>query len=318
MGRGGLYIDNDELNLYLTEKGDNKKRRLLIGGSGISIILGILFALYFLKFFNSPAEKRLRNEIESYRTKYSIVNSQMSKLAEHIEHFEDKDNNTYRVIFELPIIPAEKRFNGMGGLDTEFENGSVQLTLLSANSLEKIDLLMHRMQIQESSFEELMKSALSKEKMLASLPTIMPVAKERIRITSLFGWRPNPFRRSVFSFHSGVDFAGRVGTPIYATGDGVVINPNSGMSGYGRVVVINHGYSYRTLYAHLQRAIVKPGDRVKRGQVIGYLGNTGSSTGPHLHYEVIKNGQSVNPMNYIYSSLTRDEFNEILQQAELQ
>jgi murein DD-endopeptidase MepM/ murein hydrolase activator NlpD len=318
MGSGGFYIDNDELNLYLTEKGDNKKRRLIIGGSGVSIILGILFAIYFLKFFNSPAEKQLRNEIETYRTKYSIVNAQLSKLAEHIEYFEEKDNQTYRVIFELPAISDEKRFNGVGGPEIEATADLSQLTLLSANSLEKIDLLMHRMEVQEKSFEELMKAALSKEKMLASLPTIMPVAKERIRITSLFGWRPNPFRRSVFSFHAGVDFAGRVGTPIYATGDGVVISPNSGMSGYGRVVVINHGYSYKTLYAHLQRAIVKPGDRVKRGQIIGYLGNTGSSTGPHLHYEVIKGGQSVNPMNYIYSSLTREEFNEILQQAELQ
>lgn len=318
MSKSGLTIDREDLSLYYSTKGKKNKRLLIIGGTGISLLLSLVFAFLFFRNFNSPNEQRLLNEIEKYRTKYNIINAQLMTLNKHVEYFEHKDNYTYRVIYELPALDEEDRLAGRGGLDSNSIRGYSDLTLVSANSLEKMDQIIHRMQVQQNSFEELMQAALSKEKMLASLPTIMPVSKDRVRLSSLFGWRRNPFNRRVFSFHNGVDFSGRIGTPIYATGDGVVIDPRQGMSGYGRFVLINHGFNYKTLYAHLHRALVKPGDRVKRGQVIGYLGNTGSSTGPHLHYEVIKAGNPVNPMNYIFTSLSREEFNKIIEQAELE
>jgi murein DD-endopeptidase MepM/ murein hydrolase activator NlpD len=152
--------------------------------------------------------------------------------------------------------------------------------------------------------------------MLASIPSIMPVDKNKIHISSGFGWRQNPFTRSGSQFHPGIDLAGPIGTPIYATGDGVIIDPFGSMTGYGIAIVIDHGYGFETLYAHLSKRLVNTGDSVKRGQIIGYLGNTGPSTGPHLHYEVHRNGKKVNPINYIYSGFTNEEFQEMIKSAE--
>lgn len=279
------------------------------------MILGIIIAVFFFQFFNSPSEKRLQNQIDSYHIKYQILNTRISQLMNGINKLEEKDDNTYRVIYELNPVPNDMRRVGIGGSVLYRDFFDSDNTKIAGISMRNIDLAMRKMQVQSGSFEEVEKAALEKEKMLSSIPTIMPVSKEKIRITSLFGWRKNPFNRNVRSFHSGVDFAGRPGTPIYTTGDGVV-EANGSMSGYGIVVVINHGYGYKTVYAHLSKATVKPGERVKRGNIIGKLGRTGAATGPHLHYEVVKNGQKVNPMNYITSTLSREEYNTILEQAE--
>lgn len=233
---------------------------------------------------------------------------------EGIKSLEEKDDKTYRVIYEMKRIPEDMRKAGIGGSVPYKDLFNSENTKIAGITMRNIDLAMRKMSVQASSFNEVEKAALAKEKMLSSLPTIMPVAKEKVRITSLFGWRKNPFNRNIRSFHSGVDFAGKPGTPIYATGNGIV-EETGRMSGYGTVVVINHGYGYKTVYAHLSKAIVKPGEKVKRGQTIGKLGGSGATTGPHLHYEVIRNGQRVNPMNYILTTLSKDEFNAILDKA---
>jgi murein DD-endopeptidase MepM/ murein hydrolase activator NlpD len=243
------------------------------------------------------------------------MNTRISTLMKGINQMEEKDDNTYRVIYEMNPVSKDMRRAGIGGTVHYKELMNSDNTKIAGISMRNIDLALRKMQIQSGSFDEVVKAAVEKEKLLASIPTIMPVSKEKIRITSLFGWRKNPFNRNTRSFHSGVDFAGKPGTPIYATGDGVV-EGNSRMSGYGIVVLINHGYGYKTMYAHLSKASVKPGEKIKRGQVIGKLGTTGASTGPHLHYEVLKNGQRVNPMNYITSTLSKEEYNTILMQAE--
>jgi len=271
-------------------------------------------AVLFFQFFSSPSEKRLQRQVDSYQMKYQILNTRINVLMDGVNTLEEKDDNTYRIIYEMKQVPADMRKAGIGGAVHYKDFFESENTRIAGISMRNIDLAIRKMTVQSSSFDEVEKAAFEKEKMLLSLPTIMPVAKEKIRITSLFGWRKNPFNRNVRSFHSGVDFAGRPGTPIYATGDGVVEN-NGRMSGYGIVVQINHGYGYKTLYAHLSKSTVKPGEKVKRGQVIGKLGGTGASTGPHLHYEVIRNGQKINPMNYITSTLTKEEYNFILDQA---
>lgn len=168
-----------------------------------------------------------------------------------------------------------------------------------------------------NSFDTILGHSKQKDLLMRAMPIIMPIDKRRSSIRSGFGWRIDPFTRA-YRFHQGIDLVGRIGTPIYATADGLVINPysNSSMSGYGKVVVIDHGFGYRTLYAHLSKIAVKPGERVERGQIIGYLGSTGRSKGPHLHYEIHYRGKPVNPINYLYFDLSVDEYQEIIKEAE--
>lgn len=314
MKRRKYFLDPESLH-FLHDVKSTLNKKLLFGGTGISLILGIIITVVFFRFFSSPSEKKLQNQIDSYQIKYQILNTRINTLMKGINQLEEKDDNTYRVIYELNPVSKDMRRAGIGGTVHYKEFFESDNTKIAGISMRNIDLAMRKMQVQSGSFEEVTKAAVEKEKLLASIPTIMPVSREKIRVTSLFGWRKNPFNRNARSFHSGVDFAGRPGTPIYSTGDGVV-ERSPGMQGYGVVVLVNHGYGYKTLYAHLSKAMVKPGEKVKRGQVIGKLGNSGSTTGPHLHYEVIKNGQKINPMNYITSSLSKSEYNEILKQAE--
>ena len=272
--------------------------------------------MLFRSFFSSPNEKKLQREINEYQIKYQILNTRVNTLIGGINTLEEKDDNTYRVIYELQPVSVDMRKAGIGGAVHYKEFFQSDNTKIAGISMRNIDLAMRKMQIQTESFTELEEAARDKEKMLASIPTIMPVIRDQIRITSTFGWRKNPFNKRITSFHSGIDFAGKVGTPIYATGDGVVTKGTGRMQGYGITVIINHGYGYQTQYAHLSKALVKPGDKIKRGQEIGRMGRTGATTGSHLHYEVTKNGQKVNPMNVINTSLSKEEYNQILKQAK--
>jgi hypothetical protein len=316
MGRKKYFIDIETISVTQDTNSKRFGHRLVIGGTGFSIIIGLIITLLFFHFFDSPGEKSLQNQIDAYQMKYQILNKRINKIAQGVSVLQELDDNTYRVIYELDPLSQDMRTAGIGGSEKYSPYFLSENTKVAGVTLQSIDYLIRTMQVQQKSFEELELAAMEKEKMLASIPTIMPVSRDKIRITSLFGWRKNPFNRSVYSFHSGVDFAGKPGTPVYATGDGVVDFNSGRMSGYGVVVVINHGYGYKTLYAHLSKAMVKPGEKVSRGQIIGKVGRTGSATGPHLHYEVIKNGQKVNPMNYITSTLSREEYNNILDQAE--
>ena len=172
---------------------------------------------------------------------------------------------------------------------------------------------MGRLYVQSKSFDEVFDLAKNKEKMLASLPAIQPVSnKDLTRIGSYYGYRTDPFYK-VKKFHHGVDFTAPTGTDIYATGDGVVMEASRSFGGYGNLIVINHGFSYKTYYGHLSRILVTPGERVKRGQLIGYVGNTGKSTAPHLHYEVWKNNQTVNPIYFFFNDITLEQFDKMLE-----
>lgn len=316
MGRKKYFIDIETISVTQDTNSKRFGHRLVIGGTGFSIIIGLIITFLFFHFFDSPGEKSLQNQIDAYQMKYQILNKRINKIAQGVSVLQELDDNTYRVIYELDPLSQDMRTAGIGGSKKYSPYFLSENTKVAGVTLQSIDYLIRTMQVQQKSFEELELAAMEKEKMLASIPTIMPVSRDKIKITSLFGWRKNPFNRSVYSFHSGVDFAGKPGTPVYATGDGVVDFNSGRMSGYGVVVVINHGYGYKTLYAHLSKAMVKPGEKVSRGQIIGKVGRTGSATGPHLHYEVIKNGQKENPMNYITSTLSREEYNNILDQAE--
>ncbi len=310
-------LDPISLTFHQVEKSGKYISSRLLSGLGLSLMVGFAIAFLFFKFTDSPRENTVDRELDYYKLRVQLINNKADKVLSILQTMQSKDDGTYRTIFAMKPLDEEMRNAGVGGPDDNTGRFDVVANgQLLKETAGKLNLINRKMAIQSKSFSDLAVMVRNKEKMLASIPSIMPVDKNRVKVSSGFGWRQNPFTRSGSQFHPGIDFAGKIGTPIYATGDGVVIDPFGSMTGYGIAVVIDHGYGFETLYAHLSKMLVKPGDKVKRGQVIGYLGNTGPSTGPHLHYEVSRNGKKVNPINYIYSGFSTEEFQQLIKEAE--
>lgn len=264
-------------------------------------------------FLDSPKEKKLRREIEKMKLEYDALNQKMGMAEAVLADLQDRDNNIYRVIFETEPIPDNIRKAGFGGSDRYARLQGFENTQLMEETSKKLDRLLKEIYVQSKSFDEVLKLAKNKEQMLNSIPAIMPLnIKHMVRQPGGFGWRTHPIYKTQ-EFHPGMDFAAPEGVAVYATGDGVVVSSDANMQGYGNHVVIDHGYSYKTLYAHMSKLIVRAGEKVKRGQLIGLIGSTGLSTAPHLHYEVIKNGQKVNPINFYYNDLSPEQYQQMLQ-----
>lgn len=313
-----LILDPETLVFNPVRRSSKALFKKIMSGLGLSMAVGGLFTFLFFSFTSSPKEKSLDRKTNEYALRIQLLNNKVDKVISILDQLQANDDRTYRTIFEMSPLANEIRQAGVGGSDQYTQFDIVSNGEILKNASKKLDMVSRRILIQSKSFSDIKSLIIDKEKMLASIPSIMPVDVRRIKFSSGFGWRRNPFTGGGSQYHPGIDLAGKIGTPIYASGDGVVYDPyaKSGMHGYGQVVCIDHGYGFKTLYAHLSKILVKPGEKVKRGQVIGLLGNTGPSTGPHLHYEVIKNGNKVNPINYIYNGFSPDEFKEILKKAE--
>jgi len=267
-------------------------------------------------FLDSPKEKKLRREIEKVKLEYEALNGKMLMAQGVLADLQDRDNNIYRVIFEAEPIPDNIRKAGFGGSDRYTKMQGFENTNLMQETAQKLDKLLKQIYIQSKSFDDVLKLAKNKEEMINSIPAIMPLnIKNMVRQPGGFGWRTHPIYKTQ-EFHPGMDFPAAEGVPIYATGDGVVESSDANMQGYGNHVVIDHGYSYKTLYAHMSKIIARAGQKVKRGQLIGLVGTTGLSTAPHLHYEVIKSGQKVNPINFYYNDLNPEEYQQMLQLSQ--
>jgi len=277
-----------------------------------SVVFTVVILILGTYFFDSPKERMLKRELRQYELQFKLINERLDKLQVVLNDMADRDDNIYRVIFESEPIPTEARKAGFGGSDRYkglegYRNSDILITTAA-----KLDQLMARTYVQTKSFDEVYDMAINKNRLLAGIPAIQPVSnKDLRRLSSYFGWRTDPFYK-VRKFHEGVDFSAPTGTDIYATGDGVVIQSSRSKSGYGNQIVIDHGFGYKTMYAHLQSFKVKNGEKVKRGQVIGTVGNTGKSTSPHLHYEVWKSNKPVDPINYFFNDITPDQYEEIL------
>jgi murein DD-endopeptidase MepM/ murein hydrolase activator NlpD len=282
------------------------------------ILAGVVFSVIVLTigytFFDSPKEKMLRREIEQYRLQYQVVNDRLDILASVLHDVQERDDHIYRVIFEAEPIPRSVRDAAFGGVDRYAEFEGYQSARLISSTMQRLDQLARQLYVQSKSYDEVFEMAKNKADMLASIPAIVPIAKGTERLMSGFGYRIHPIYKTL-RMHTGVDFTAPTGTPIYATGNGIVQVAERNNHGYGRMVTIDHGYGYETLYAHLSQIKVKPGQEVKRGEIIGLVGNTGISTAPHLHYEVVRNGRKVNPINYFYNDLTPEEFEYIIEVA---
>ena len=277
-----------------------------------TLVSSILLAFVFLQFYESPRMRTLHKENERLLTQYELMNKDLSTIEKVLDEIEQRDNNLYRVIFESDPIPSTIRKAGFGGVNRYSRLESFDNSDLVIKTAEKLDILSKQAYIQSKSYDEVMKLALNKEKLTACLPAIMPISNKSLKSTaSGWGFRIHPIYK-IKQFHYGMDFTAQIGTPIYATGDGVIKDVQSIGGGYGKWVMIDHGFGYETLYGHMSRFNVKKGDVVKRGSVIGFVGSTGTSTGPHVHYEVHKNGKPVNPQYYYFKDLNAQEYEKMV------
>lgn len=287
----------------------------LFGFIAASIVTGmIIFAVAF-RYIDSPKEKLLRQQNDDLRQNYSIMEERLKQLEMQMDELANRDNTVYRSIFEANPIPDSARIREMEKRKEVQLVQSMGSTELIKNMTTQLNNLALRMAYQERSFDDITKMVKNKEQLLASIPAIQPISNKTLtRIASGFGYRIDPIYKDRRA-HMGMDFTAPRGTPIYATADGVVKDAGFNTGGFGNRVVINHGNSYETLYGHMYRIKARVGQRVKRGEVIGYVGNTGKSSGPHCHYEVHRYGSPVNPIYYFYNDLTPAQFDRLLKLA---
>jgi len=281
-----------------------------------SILIGLAFAFFFTKQLASPKESRLAREIELINKKYDQLLGDMDDANRALDVLLKKDEDIYRLALYADEFPDEYRTMGFGGSDKYDYLKGYSSSELMVEASKQMDLIEQRINGQSMSFKELLTLAKNKEKLLACIPAIQPVSnKDLKRLASGYGMRIDPIYKTA-RMHSGMDFTAAVGTDVYVTGDGTVEALERNAWGYGQCIVVDHGYGYKTRYAHLSKFNVAVGQKVKRGAIIGFVGSTGKSTGPHLHYEVEINGEKVNPINYYHSDLTPEEYEQLLQMSE--
>lgn len=272
--------------------------------------VGVLLAY---SFFDSPKERMLKREISQYEFQFTLLNDRLEQIEAVLGNLRDKDDNIYRVIFEAEPIPLSIRDAGFGGVDRYARLDGYRNSQVIIETTRRFDRITSQLVVQSKSFDEVFELARNKSLMLACIPAIQPIERGKGRIVSGYGMRFHPilkYRR----MHWGIDITAPSGTPIYATADGTV-NFNGHKGGYGKTCVIDHGYGYQTLYGHMKTITVRNGQKVKRGEIIGYVGSTGLSQSPHVHYEVIYNDKKVNPVNYFYNDFTPEEFEKVLEIA---
>lgn len=287
------------------------RRTALLLLPGLAVGLLGIFLVY--QFVDSPKEAELRRENKQLLVQYELLNKQLAELEGVMADVRRRDDNIYRVIFEADPVPESMRQAGVGGINRYRELAGYASSDLVMDTRKRLDLLARQLVVQSESLDEVAELVLRKQEMLASIPAIQPIPNEDLTQTAGgFGWRIHPIHK-IQKFHAGMDFTAKLGTPIHTTGDGKVVYAEYGTNGYGMHVVIDHGFDYQTLYAHLSRIEVRVGQRVKRGDVIGLVGNTGLSVGPHLHYEVHKGGQPVDPANYYFNDLSPEEYARLVE-----
>jgi len=313
MAKVKYYYDTRTLSYKRIElSGLNKLKRLFYFLTG-SAFTGLIMIIVFFQFFDSPKEKRLNREIDILTSQYEIVEDKLNQVELVLDDIQNRDDNIYRVIFEAEPIPKSIRKAGYGGINRYQNLKGYSNSELIVKTNEKVDQISKQLYIQSKSYDEIIELAKNKTDMLAALPAIQPVSNKNLsRIASGYGYRIHPIYKTR-KLHTGMDFSTKSGTPIYATGDGKISKLRKSRRGYGNHVIIDHGYGYKTLYAHMTKYIVRKGQKVKRGEVIGYVGSTGTSVAPHLHYEVIKDGRKINPVDFYYNDLTPDEYEKILE-----
>ena len=318
MSKVKYYYDSETLSYRKIEHKKGRKLGFISLFFLASILFGGLIVIIALNFtrFDTPEEKALKRELANAELQLEVLNKKMDEAITVLDEVAERDNNLYRTYFEATPIPEEQRKAGFGGVN-RYENleGYDNSKLIKA-SHEKLDILTRQIVVQSKSLDEIAKLAKEKEKLLQAIPAIQPVNNEDLtRMASGYGYRSDPFTKAR-KMHWGMDFTAPRGTPIYASGDGVISRADNASSGYGNHIRIDHGFGYQSLYAHLYKYNVRKGQKVKRGDLIGFVGSTGRSEAPHLHYEVFKDNERINPINFYYGNLSAKEFNELLKKSQ--
>ncbi len=309
------YIYNPKTRTYdriyptMRQRAMSLLRRLFVGmglGAGCFLVL--------LLIFGSPSEKELRIENSRLLAQYNVLSHRLDKALDVMQDIQQRDDNLYRVVLQADPVADAVRDANYGGTNRYEPLLGMENSQLVIHTASKLDLLERRLYIQSKSFDEVVALFKQHEEMLQCIPAIQPVSNKNLKQTaSGYGLRVDPIYMTS-KFHAGMDFSANIGTPVYATGSGTVIKAGW-QSGYGNVIQIDHGFGYVTWYAHLSAYRVKRGQRVTRGEIIGAVGNTGKSTGPHLHYEVHVKGRVQNPVNYYFMDLTAEEYDQMVQLA---
>lgn len=312
MAKEKFYYDASTVSYRPIEvSSKNKMFRFLV-------VLFVVFFIAFLGFIGfgfvikTPKRLSLERENEFLRTNYRLLSDKIEEATAFLGEIQDRDDNIYRVYFEANPIPKYKRMAGFGGINRYKSLEGYENSKIVKNLTKRVDILSKQLIVQSNSLDEIVRLARDKKSMLASIPAIYPINKKSSRIASGFGYRQHPIYKKRH-LHTGVDFSAPIGTKIYATGKGIILEVKNTPGGYGKHVIIKHGYNYKTLYGHMHKIVVRKNQKIKRGELLGYVGSTGRSTGPHLHYEVIKNNEKVNPVYFYHNDLSTEEYQQVLE-----
>ena len=317
MSKTKYYFDSDNLEFVPIKNtlGNRIYRLSLFLISSVIFGAFITVILFNTDFVNTPKEIVQEREIDNYELQLKVLNKKLEQVESTLANIEKRDNNLYRAYFEASPIPEDQRKAGFGGVNRYDYLEGFESSDLIVNTTERLDILTKELVIQSKSLDEIELLAKNKESLLSSIPSIQPVNSSDLRrMASGYGYRIDPFTKAR-RMHFGMDFSAKRGTPIYATGDGTVSRADSRAAGFGKHVRIDHGFGYVTIYAHMDSYKVVKGDKVKRGDLIGYVGSSGRSVAPHLHYEIVKDGVKINPINFYSGSLSPAEFEELVKVA---
>ena len=318
MSKVKYHYDSETQSYRKIERRKGRRTGIVLLSVLGSFLAGFILLVIYLNIpqIETPKEKALKRELQNMELQYGLLNKKMNQIQNVLANIEDRDNNIYRVYFEANPIPEEQRLAGFGGINRYKDLEGFDNSKLIIETSKRMDILTKQLVVQSKSLDEIAELAKEKESLLAAVPAIQPVKNEDLsRIASGYGWRTDPFTK-VRKFHYGMDFTAPRGTPVYATGNGRIKRADNRSTGYGNHIRIDHGYGYTSLYAHLYKYNVRVGQRVKRGDIIGYVGSTGRSQAPHLHYEIFKDKKRINPINFYYGNLSPEEFDKVLEKAQ--
>ncbi len=313
MGKIKYKFNPESLNYYRVESSFRQKALKALAYFFAILVNATIGYLLYSFAFDTPKEKGLKRQISEMNLHIELFNKQLDNIESMLSDMQERDDSIYRTIFEAPPVNHSVREAGFGGTNRYKDLEKLQNAEMVVKTAKRLDVLSRKVVVQSKSYDELLEMAVNKEKMLKSIPSIQPISNKNLeRTASGWGYRIHPIYK-IKKFHQGIDFTASTGTEIYVTGDGVIEKIESSKRGYGNSIVVNHGYGLKTLYAHMERFNVKKGQKVKRGEVIGFVGSTGLSTAPHLHYEVLHNNERVNPINYFFNDLTAEEYDLMIE-----
>lgn len=317
MSKVKYYYDSDTLSYRKVERKKGRTIGFVLLFITASVLMGLILLIAISNSgIDTPKERRLERENANLVLQLSILESKMDLASNVLENIQDRDNEIYRILLDANPIPNEVRKAGFGGINRYENLKGYDNSAMIIESHKRMDQITKQLDIQSKSLDEIARLSADKEKLLAAIPAIQPVSNEDLtRMASGFGYRTDPFTKARKK-HWGMDFTAPRGTPVYASGDGTVSRADATASGYGKHIRITHGYGYESLYAHLNAYNVKKGQKVKRGDLIGFVGSTGRSEAPHLHYEIFKEGERINPIHFYYGKLSPAEFDELLKQSQ--